>query len=123
MVKKIKLLSKAERIAAEIQRLIGIFQDLDTVSLASIDSVVRRAAYMRITLEDYEADLDAKGYVEMFSQSPSQTPYERERPVARLYNAMLKNYTAIMKQLCDDLPDSVPEDVSKEINEFADGTR
>jgi hypothetical protein len=59
---------------------------------------------MRVTLEDYEADLDDRGYVELFSQSPQMEPYERERPVARLYNTMNKNYQSIMKQLSDMLP-------------------
>lgn len=65
---------------------------------------------MRITLEDYEKDLDNKGYVEMFSQSEKTDPYERERPVARLYNTMNKNYQTIIKQLGDLLP---KENVSK----------
>ena len=59
---------------------------------------------MRVTLEDYEKDLDENGYVEMFSQSEKTEPYERERPVARLYNTMNKNYQSIMKQLSDMLP-------------------
>jgi hypothetical protein len=40
----------------------------------------------------------------MFSQSPDQEPYERERPQARRYIAMNKNYQSIMKQLGDRLP-------------------
>lgn len=59
---------------------------------------------MRVTLEDYETDLDANGYVELFSQSEKTDPYERERPVARLYNTMNKNYQSIIKQLGDLLP-------------------
>ena len=56
---------------------------------------------MRVTLEDMEQDLDQNGYVEMFTQSERTDPYERERPVARLYNTMNKNYQSIMKQLSD----------------------
>jgi len=59
---------------------------------------------MRITLQEYRADLDAHGYVEMFSQSQNTPAYERERPVARLYNTMNKNYQSITKMLSDMLP-------------------
>jgi len=35
----------------------------------------------------------------MFTQSEKTEPYERERPVARLYNTMNANYQKIIKQL------------------------
>lgn len=59
---------------------------------------------MRVSLEDMEADLDERGFVEFFSQSEKTEPYERERPVARLYNTLNKNYQSIMKQLSDLVP-------------------
>ena len=62
---------------------------------------------MRVTLEDYEKDLDEKGYTELFTQSVNTPPYERERPVARLYNTMNKNYQSIIKQLGDLVPKEV----------------
>ena len=110
-------LSKEKRIKAEIDRLMSIYEDLSEVELSSIDGLIRRAAYMRVTLEDYEADLDEKGYVEMFTQSERTPPYERERPVARLYNSMNRNYQTIMRQLVDALPRSNAE-VSEELLEF-----
>lgn len=113
-----KKLSKEDRIKAEIQRLTSIFSDLDTNTMATIDGLIKRAAYMRVTLEDYERDLDDKGYVEMFTQSPNAPPYERERPVARLYNVMNKNYQSITKQLLDSLPPALSVDAGREIREF-----
>ena len=110
-------LSKAARISAEIDRLLLIFEDLSESELASIDGLIRRAAYMRVTLEDYEKDLDDNGYIEMFTQSERTPPYERERPVARLYNSMNRNYQSIVKQLLDALPKSTTE-ASKELLEF-----
>lgn len=116
-------LSKDSRIRREIKRLNAIYSDLDENALASIEGLIRRAAYMRVTLEDYEADLDANGYVEMFTQSERTPPYERERPVARLYNSMNRNYQTIMKQLVDALPDTTSSEVSREIMEFVSGAR
>lgn len=110
-------LSKEKRIKAEIDRLMAIYEDLSEVEVSSLDGLIRRAAYMRVTLEDYEADLDDKGYVEMFTQSEKTPPYERERPVARLYNSMNRNYQTIMRQLVDALPKNDAE-VSEELMEF-----
>ena len=97
-------LSKDERIKKEISRLSRIFTKIDKKGKAVIDGLIKRAAYMRITLEDMEEDLDTNGFTEMFSQSEKLDPYERERPVARLYNSMNKNFQSIMKQLSDFLP-------------------
>jgi hypothetical protein len=56
-------------------------------------------------LDDAWKDICEKGDVELFSQSPDTDPYERQRPVAQLYNTRDKNYQTIIKQLCDRLPD------------------
>src|SRR5690606_32097215 len=105
-----KVLTKDERTTKEEKRLRRNYGELKKDRLAIEDGLICRAAYMRITLEDYEKDLDENGYVEMFSQSDKMDPYERERPVARLYNTMNKNYQSIIKQLSDLLPKEVPSE-------------
>lgn len=52
--------------------------------MSSVDGIIRWAAFMRVTLEDMEKDLDENGFTELFSQSEKLEPYERERPLARL---------------------------------------
>jgi signal recognition particle subunit SEC65 len=78
-----------------------------------VEGLIVEAADLRIRLEDIRQDLDENGYDEMFSQSENQEPYERERPQARRYIAMNKNYQSIMKQLGDYIPKK-PEPEPKE---------
>lgn len=104
-----KELTKAERITAEEARLRKNYKEIKRDKAAVVDGLIRRAAYMRITLEDMEIDLDTDGFYELFSQSKDQQPYERERPVARQYQAMNKNYQSIIKQLSDLLPKEAPK--------------
>lgn len=99
-----KELTKEERIKKEERRLKRIYKDVDKENKAIIDGLIQRAAYMRVTLEDWEQDINENGYYEMFTQSEKTAPYERERPVARLYNTMNKNYQSIIKQLGDLIP-------------------
>lgn len=96
--------TKAERTTTEKNRLNKIYKDISKENKSIIEGLINRAAFMRITLEDMEQDLDENGFVEPFSQSEKLEPYERERPVARLYNTMNKNYQSIIKQLSDLLP-------------------
>lgn len=93
--------SKETRIKREQKRLDAIFVARSEKEQAAIEPLIKRAAYMRVTLEDMETDLDENGFVEMFTQSEKTDPYERERPIARLYNTMNKNYQSIMKQLTE----------------------
>ena len=115
-----KELTKDERIMKEEKRLKRIYKNINKDKKAIIDGLIQRAAYMRITLEDYEKDINEKGYIEMFTQSEKTDPYERERPVARLYNTMNKNYQNIIKQLTDLLPKDVAKAVEDDdgFNEF-----
>ena len=97
-------LSVDERIKKEERRLRRIYKEIDKDNKAIIDGLIKRAAYMLVTLEDWEKDLMDNGAVELFTQSEKMDPYERERPIARLYNTMNKNYQSIIKQLSDLVP-------------------
>lgn len=101
-------LDKDARILKEERRLKRIYKNIDKDNKAIIEGLIRRAAYMRITLEDWEADILENGCTEMFTQSINTPPYERERPVARLYNTMNTNYQKIIKQLSDLVPKEAP---------------
>ena len=100
--------TKDERIKKEVRRLNRIYKDIDKDNKAIIDGLIQRAAYMRVTLEDWEEDIIENGVTEMFTQSEKTEPYERERPVARLYNTMNKNYQSLIKQLSDLVPKEAP---------------
>jgi len=114
-------ITKVERIKKEERRLRRIYKKIDKDNKAIIDGLIQRAAYMRVTLEDYEEDLDEKGYVELFTQSEKTEPYERERPVARLYNTMNKNYQGIIKQLSNLVPKREIKPKNDGFDDFVNG--
>lgn len=110
--------TKEERITKEERRLKRQYKELQPDKKAVTDGLIRRAAFMRIALEEMEKDLDEKGFYEYFSQSETQEPYERERPVARQYQSMNKNYQSIIKQLSDLLPKEPPKEEGDGFEEF-----
>ena len=111
-------LDKQERINKETKRLNSIYAKIGKKEKQIIDGLVKRAAYMRITLEDMELDLIENGFTEMFTQSEKTDPYERERPVARLYNTLNKNYQTIIKQLTDFIEREPPQPKSDGFEDF-----
>ncbi|OZT77120.1 hypothetical protein [Salinicoccus roseus] len=101
--------TKEQRIRTEYNRIKKSYKPLPKESMNVVEGLIKRAAFMRISLEDMEEDLMENGSVEMFSQSDNQIPYERERPVARLYNTMNGNYQKIIRELTSHLPKDVKE--------------
>lgn len=95
--------TKAERIKAEMRKLAKNYRDLPKARKSIADGLIQRAAFMRVELEDLEADLQENGWTELFSQG-NQEPYNRARPQGQTYNAVNANYQKIIKQLDSMLP-------------------
>ena len=96
--------AKKARVTREENRLKVIYEKLPKDAKEVAAGLIRRAAYMRVTLEDYEEDINIGGSVELFRQKEGAPAFERVRPVAQLYNTLNKNYQSIIKQLSDMLP-------------------
>ena len=105
----------------EVSRLKKIYKDIPRNDKALVDGLIIQAARLRISLDVMWEDISVKGDTEQFSQSEKAEPYERERPVARLFNARDKNYQTIIKLLNDKLPEAALSDPAEEILKFAVG--
>ncbi len=103
-------MQKEKRIKREQNRLKKLFADVPENKKKTVEGLIIRAAFMRISLEDFEDDLNENGFTEMFQQGVNQEPYDRKRPVADLYNTMNTAYQKIIKQLTDLLPDGKMEE-------------
>ena len=93
----------------ERNRLKKVFKELDEKRKKTAEGLIDEAGFMRASLQMLKADIQENGFTEMFQQSEKQEPYERERPQAKLYNALNKNYQSIIKQLTDLLPKDAPK--------------
>ncbi len=97
-------MSKEKRVLKEVARLKKVFAGLSDDEGAVCEGLMVQAARLRVLLDDAWADISEKGDVEMFTQSPDAPAYERQRPVAQLYNTRDKNYQTIIRQLIDRIP-------------------
>jgi hypothetical protein len=80
--------------------------------------LIVRAAYVKVTLEDLERDLDENGWTEPFQQSEKCAPYDRKRPNADLYVSLSAQYTRVMKQLDSMLPKGSTSATNDELLSF-----
>lgn len=78
------------------------------------ESLMQRAAFMRITLEDLEIAINENGPVSEYKNGENQWGTKKS-PEVEVYTTMAKNYAAIMKQLLDLIP---KEEEKPHIDEF-----
>lgn len=113
---------KDKKIKNEVDRLSKNYAEIDKKKRAIIRGLIQRAAFMRVTLNELEEDLNENGFIEPFSQG-DQTPYDRKRPAADLYNTMNANYQKIIKQMTDMLPkdEAATKENDDGFNKFTNG--
>lgn len=88
----------------ETKRLQEIFKDIDSDKKKIINPLITQAARLKILLDEMWIDISENGDYEEFTQSDKTPSYERERPIAKQYNARDQMYQRVIKQLTDLLP-------------------
>ena len=108
--------SKDKIIKAEKRKLAGIYTRLDEKTKKSVGSLVDEAAFMAASLYELRKIIDEKGYTEQYQNGANQRGVKKCSEV-EIYNTMIKNYSAIVKQLTDLLP----KEQAKSVQSTGDG--
>lgn len=95
--------TKKTRIKKETNRLLDIFQDLDENKLKACSALIARAAFITVSLQDLEAQLDETGWVEGYQNGENQHGLKKSA-AADVHISLTKNLNSIMKQLLDLVP-------------------
>ena len=95
----------------EIKKLDKIFKNIDENKLKIVNPLIHQCAFMSAELQDLKELIKQNGSVEFYKNGANQ--YGRKKSAAvEVYNAMIKNFATILKQLYDLLPknDAEPDD-------------
>ena len=98
-----KELTKEQKIKKEIARLKRVFKDLDKNKLQTVESLIKNAAFMAVSLEELQEIINAEGYVVEYQNGENQKG-TKQSDAAKTHIAMTKNHAAIIKQLTDLVP-------------------
>lgn len=98
-----KELTKEQKIKKEIARLKRVFKDLDKNKLQTVESLIKNAAFMAVSLEELQEIINAEGYVVEYQNGENQKGTKQSDAV-KAHIAMTKNHVAIIKQLTDLVP-------------------
>lgn len=95
--------SKDDIVKSEKRKLAGIYSKFDTKTKKSVDSLIEEAAFMAASLYELRQEINEKGYTEEYQNGANQKGIKKRSEV-EVYNTMVKNYMAAIKQLTDLLP-------------------
>lgn len=101
-------IKKTTRIARETQRLKEIFKDLDPNKLKTCEALINRAAFITVSLEDLEEQLNKTGWVETYQNGENQSGIKKAA-AADVHISLTKNLNAIIKQLLELVPPAQKE--------------
>jgi hypothetical protein len=94
---------RMKRIKREKTRLTKIFKDLDENKKDTCRALIDRAAFITISLQDLEDQLNATGWVETYQNGENQYGMKKAA-AADVHISLTKNLNAIMKQLLELVP-------------------
>lgn len=100
---KPKKTDKEKRIDRETKRLTEIFKDLDENKRKTITTLIDRAAFITVSLQELEEELKTTGWTEEYQNGQYQYGVKKSA-AADVHISLTKNLNTIMKQLLDLVP-------------------
>lgn len=98
-----KDLTKEEKIKREFSRLKRIFKDLDKNKLQTVESLIKNAAFMAVSLEELQEIINEEGYTVEYQNGANQSGTKQSDAVKthiamtksrRYYQTALRSCTA-----------------------------
>ena len=88
---------KEASIRKEQLRIKKLYKDLPEDRKKLAEKLIERAAFMAVSLAEMEQTINTEGNVVKMPQGDYEI--DRAHPLLPVYNEMIKNYTAVIKQL------------------------
>jgi hypothetical protein len=107
--------SKEEKIKREMARLNRVFKGLDKNKLATVQSLIKMAAFNAVSLDELQETINQDGYTQKYKNGANQHGIKQSAE-AELYIQMTRNQNTIIKQLADITPPLV--DANNELMQF-----
>lgn len=101
--------AKEKKVKKEILRLNRVFKSLDGNKFATVQSLIRIAAFMAVSLDELQDIINREGYTQEYKNGANQFGIKQSAEV-ELHIAMTRNHTTVIKQLADLCPAEARKD-------------
>lgn len=95
--------TREQRIKKEKNRLLKLFKDLEPNKRQTCQALIERAAFITVSLEDIEEQLNEIGFTEYYQNGETQSGWKKSA-AADVHISLTKNLNAIIKQLLELVP-------------------
>ena len=95
--------TKKGRVKKEKARLMELFKDLEPNKLQTCQALIDRAAFITVSLQDLEEQLNETGWVEYYKNGETQSGLKKAA-AADCHISLTKNLNTIIKQLLELVP-------------------
>ena len=112
-----ELTAKRKKIKTLKNRFNKLFKQLDKSTLSLVQNLINELAFMSVTLEENRQHIEEFGVKEMYMNGKGQFGY-KESVESKNYNAMIKNYTNVVKQLVEFLPKEAKKTAGEDLLKF-----
>lgn len=104
-----KKIQKDKLIKSEYNRLKRIFKDLEENKRKTVESLMKNAAFMAVSLDELQEIINLEGYTDTYQNGANQSGTKQSEAV-KTHLAMTKNHASIIKQLVDLVPPAKRKD-------------
>ena len=111
-------MTKEERITQERERLTEIFKDLDANQLQTAAGLISSAAFLRVTLEDLEAEINNEGCTEAYVNGRDQSGVKASA-ACQVYASFNTKYQSTIQKLLKITPPAPRKPKEKSAIELA----
>lgn len=111
-------MTKTERIRAERDRLLILFQDLDENQLATAAGLIDAAAFLRVSLEDLADEINRAGFIDYYENGQNQSG-EKISAAVQAYAQLNGKYQSIMSKLLKIVPPAPKKPKQQSAEEIA----
>lgn len=101
--KKYDSMTEDEKIEFQKKKLKRQFSQLDSKTKNIVSPLIDNAAFMTVTLEELQKTINEEGIMIKYQNGANQWG-KKKSPAIETYNSMIKNLSAITKQLTELVP-------------------
>lgn len=112
-----ELVAKRKKIKTLKNKFNKIFKQLDKSTFSLVQNLINELAFMSVTLEENRQHIEEFGVKEIYMNGKGQFGY-KESVESKNYNAMIKNYTNVVKQLVEFLPKEEKKTAGEDLLKF-----
>lgn len=112
-----ELAVKRKKIKTLKNKFNKLFKQLDKPTFSLVQNLINELAFMSVTLEENRQHIEEFGVKEIYMNGKGQFGY-KESVESKNYNAMIKNYTNVVKQLVEFLPKEEKKSAGEDLLKF-----